>query len=87
VAEIADSFERALDRIDEFRAIHEPDGVTIEAVLCLQKAVGIADPSREVLRGRVRDGADGPSEPGQLLLGVIVGLLAAQFEAERAEAT
>ncbi len=83
--EIADSLQLAFDRIEDFREIQDSasEGVRLEAVLCLQEAVGIAGPSRELLRERIIEAADAPSEPGQLIFGVIVGLLAAQFESER----
>jgi hypothetical protein len=83
VSEITDSLGQALDRIDEFRSIHESraGGVTIEAVRCLQEAVDIADPTRELIRERLYETEGPPSEPSQMFLGLIVGLLTAQFAA------
>jgi hypothetical protein len=70
--------EAALDRIDDFRAIHEPGGVSLEAVLCLQEAVGIDEPTRAVIRERLFHGGEGP-ERAATLLGLIIGLLAVGY--------
>jgi len=72
------SLEQALDRIDAFRAIHEPGGVTLEAVLCLQESVGIDDATRVLIRKRLFE-AEGPADPRAMVLGLIIGLLAAGF--------
>jgi|GEM_PF-4263443 hypothetical protein len=82
---ISDSLERALDRIEDFRLLHgeRPAGEQLEAVLCLQRAVGIDDDARALIRERIFNGPDAPSRPVEMLLGVIVGLLAAQFDSER----
>lgn len=85
--EITDSLNRALDRFDEFRAVqagrsHEGDGP--EPVTCLQEAVGIGDEVRELFRRRIVEAErEAPEKPGEVLFGLILGLLAAQFEAER----
>ena len=76
--DVTDSLEQALDRIDAFRAIHEPGGVSMEAVRCLFEAVGISEETLGLIGERifadegVRDGASA-------FLGVIVGLLAAEL--------
>ena len=84
--QVTDSLSQALDRIEDFKAIHEtcPGGVTIEDVNCLQEAVGITDPTRVLIRERIYEGEDAASEPSEMFLGVIVGLLAAQLAAEGA---
>lgn len=83
--EIADSLRDALDRIDEFRALHDgsPRPEHAEAVDCLQRAVGIGSETRELIRERVFEGDESVSRPAELFLGVIVGLLAARFEEGR----
>ncbi len=81
MSDAATSLEQALDQIDAFRAIHEPGGVSLEAVLCLQESVGIDDDSRAVIRARLYENGDGGSTA---FLGVIIGLLAARMEADAA---
>jgi hypothetical protein len=83
--EISDSLERALDRIGDFRLLHgrRPADEQLEAVLCLQEAVGVGDEARALIRERIFEGPEAPSRPVEMLLGLIVGLLAAQLESER----
>jgi hypothetical protein len=66
----------AFDRLDDFVAVQRAaGGITAEAVELLQCAVGIEDEQRAVIAQRVAAlGANG----GSVLLGVLVGLLAAQ---------
>ena len=78
---VATSIEQAFERIDAFRAIHEPAGVTLRAVLCLQEAVGIDEPARLIIRERLYEESDGAGGSATFL-GVIIGLLAAQFQGE-----
>ena len=78
MANLTLDLEQALDRIDAFRAIHEP-GVTMEAVLCLQEAVGIDEAARVLIRERLYD-AETSGDPTATFLGLIIGLLAAGFE-------
>lgn len=80
VSDITRSLEQALDQIDAFRAIHEPGGVPLEAVLCLQESVGIDDDSRVLIRERLYENGGGSHE----FLGLIIGLLAARMQADRA---
>jgi hypothetical protein len=65
----------AFDRIDDFIAVqHAAGGPTLEAVELLQLAAGIGDLERaEIARRADMLGAPG----GAVLLGVLVGLLAA----------
>lgn len=78
MSDVTASLEQALDRIDAFRAIHEPGGVPEEAVDCLLEAVGIDADGKALVHERifvsdqVRDGASA-------FLGVIIGLLAAEL--------
>ena len=76
------SLEQAFDRIEAFRSIHEPTGVTIDAVLCLQEAVGIDDGTRALIRDRLYE-AQGSRDSSATFLGLIIGLLAAQLDHER----
>jgi soluble cytochrome b562 len=81
--EIADSLSRAFDRIDDFRAVQEGSSLEElrEAVLLLQQAVGVEDESRRLIRDRLQE-LNGFQHGGEVLLGVIVGLLAAELEGE-----
>jgi hypothetical protein len=81
---ITDSLERAFDRIDDFQAVQAASSTEEldEAVLRLQAAVGIRDEARAALRERL-DGIEGAARaPGHVLLGLIVGLIAAELDAE-----
>jgi hypothetical protein len=71
-----DQLSAAFDRIDDFVAVQNAaGGITVEAVELLQRAVGVGDVDRAVIARRVEAlGAPG----GAVLLGVLVGLLAAQ---------
>jgi hypothetical protein len=84
--EITDSLERALNRIDDFRAIHEGrlSREDLGPVLRLQESVAIGDSARSLFRDRICEAPDHPAKhPGEVLFGVLVGLLAAQLESER----
>jgi hypothetical protein len=71
----------ALDRIEDFIAV-QGSQISVEAVNLLQESVGIDEETRAIFRDRVE--SLGPTyRPAPILLGVIVGLLAAQLEAER----
>jgi hypothetical protein len=69
----------AFDRIDDFLTVQ---GLALDrdAVLALQAAVGVDEESRAVIRARVealRDSGHGVAT-GSLLLGILVGLFAAE---------
>jgi hypothetical protein len=83
--EITESLERALDRVDGFQAIQRarPPEEHLDAVLCLQEAVGVGDEARALIKERLFDSDGIPTRPAEMLLGVIVGLLAAEYESER----
>ena len=77
----------AFDRIDDFLAVQLAAGagrLEAEAVLRLQEAAGVARPERRVIAERLaqleRQGQ--ASHPGAVLLGVLVGLFAAQVAGE-----
>jgi hypothetical protein len=83
VSEIADSLARAFDRIDDFWAVQKGSSFEElrEAVLLLQQAVGIEDESRRLIHDRLQ-GLDGFQNASGVVLGVIVGLFAAEIEGE-----
>lgn len=80
---LSDSLSSAFDRFDDFLEVQGPK-LTPEAVDLLQSAAGVTEPERRVIAERVV--ALQPSEKspnaGAVLLGVLVGLFAAQFEHE-----
>jgi hypothetical protein len=78
VSDVTDCLEQALDRIDAFRAIHEPGGVSEEAVGCLLEAVGIDDAGRALVHERLFE-SDAVRDGASTFLGVIIGLLAAEL--------
>lgn len=77
----AASLEQAFDRIEDFRSIHEPVGVTMEAILCLLEAAGIDEPTRVLIRERLYE-SDCSRDSSATFLGLIIGLLAAQLQHE-----
>ncbi len=74
-----DQLDQAFDRIDLFLAVQGPSP-TLEAVLALQEAVGVDDGARAVVDARLSAlaAAGHLLAPGSVLLGVLVGLFAAQ---------
>ena len=68
----------AFDRVDAFLAVqgHAP---TVDAVKLLQEAVGVDADARAVIAARLAALADAGQQPavGSLLLGVLIGLFAA----------
>jgi hypothetical protein len=74
---------RAFDRLEDFLAVQGPRP-TPDAVLALQRAVGIDADARAVIRDRVAALA-GPEAAGAaapVLLGILVGLFAADEAGE-----
>jgi hypothetical protein len=73
---------RAFDRIDDFLAVQGP-APAAGAVLALEAAVGVDDESRAVIRRRVAalgDAGHGAAA-GSVVLGILVGLFAAEASA------
>jgi len=72
----------AFDRIDDFLAVQGPAPAR-DAVLALEEAVGLDDASRAVIRERVRALADAghSTAAGSVVLGILVGLFAAETTA------
>ena len=78
MSEVTANLEEALDRVDAFRAIHEPGGVSEEALGGLLEAVGIDDDGRARVDERLFE-ADHVRDGASTFLGVIIGLLAAEL--------
>jgi hypothetical protein len=82
--EITDNIGRAFDRIDDFKAVQagvDADEL-LDAVIRLQESVGIEDEARAVIGERLDARVGSTPAPGQVLLGVIIGLIAAQLGSE-----
>lgn len=87
MSEITDTLEQAIDRVQDFEEVQA--GATqrekLDAVLCLQEAVELGDRSREIIRERLGN-FERSRHTGQILYGIIIGLLAAQLDGECQEA-
>jgi len=72
----------AFDRIDAFLAIQGP-APAADAVLALEAAVGVDEESRAVIRRRVAALAEAGqgASAGSVVLGILVGLFAAETSA------
>ena len=77
--DVTSSLEQAFDRIDSFRAIHEPGGVSPDAVRCLLEAVGFDDGTKALVHERLYE-AETTRDGSATLLGLIIGLLAAELD-------
>lgn len=79
---LSDSLTSAFDRLDDFLQVQGP-GITLESVELLQEAAGVTESERRLIAERVvsictpRDSAP---HMGAVLLGLLVGLFAAQSE-------
>jgi hypothetical protein len=80
---LSDSLSSAFDRFDDFLKVQGPR-LSPEAVDLLEAAAGVTDSERRVIAERVvaLQPSDKPPHMGAVLLGVLVGLFAAQFERE-----
>jgi hypothetical protein len=75
-----DPLTQAFDRLDDFVTVQcAAGGITVDAVRLLQQAVGIDDVDRATIRERVE--ALAPADSGSVLVGIMVGLLAADRDA------
>ena len=79
--DLTDSLAQALDRIADFQAVHSgrPPDQLREAVELLQESVGILDRDRRVIRDHLDEIRGSTAAPGHVLLGIIVGLTAAEL--------
>lgn len=78
MSEMAERIEEALRRIEDFEAVQrgaEPEAIA-DAVLCLQASVGIDEEARVALREGLEE-SDRSRQAGPILLGVLIGLFAA----------
>ena len=84
MASITHSLDRSFDRIADFCAVQSQtsDPELLEAVTLLQESVGIDDEPRALIADRLSDIAGSSRAPGHVLLGVIIGLMAAELAAE-----
>lgn len=78
--EIGDSLARAFERIDDFQAVQRGRSTEElrEAVECLQESVGIRGDQRSLIVERLAGIRRSESGGGDVLLGLILGLLAAE---------
>ena len=84
VGELMDNLARAFDRIADFQAVQARASADelFEAVLRLQESVGIADEPRAMIVARLPAIAGSPRASGDVLLGLMVGLMAAELGAQ-----
>jgi hypothetical protein len=74
-----DPLNDAFDRLDDFVAVQRAaGGITVDTVRLLQEAVGLEDRERAAIGVRVE--ALAPAHPGSVLIGIVLGLLAAQLD-------
>jgi hypothetical protein len=80
---LTDSLSYAFDRFDDFLEVQEPQ-LSPDAVDLLQAAADVTDSERRLIAERVvsLQPPDKPPHTGAVLLGVLVGLFAAQIESE-----
>ena len=82
---MSDDVDEAFTRIGDFLAVQTAgdSGIELDNVLRLQESVGVDDDTRAVFAKRLS--AVQPNAPaGAVLLGLLVGLSAAQLQAEKA---
>lgn len=82
---LTDALDEAFTRIEDFLAVQTAggSGIELDNVLRLQESVGVDDDTRAVFAQRLS--AVQPNAPaGAVLLGLLVGLSAAQLQAEKA---
>ena len=82
-ADISDALAEAFDRMGDFIDVQcaAAGCVGVEAVVLLQESVGIDTEARALFGERLAAISQG-SEPGQVLFGLVLGLLAARAEAD-----
>ncbi len=78
------ALQEAFDRIEDFLAVQATHGRPLELaqVLCLQESVGVDDQARAVFARRLSE-IQPEASAGAVLLGLLVGLSAAQLQSER----
>jgi hypothetical protein len=81
---LSERLHEAFDRIEDFLAVNrglDLDRV-MEAVLCLQAAVGIEDEERAVICGRVERLREACGQPMDQTGGLVLGLIVSGLSAE-----
>lgn len=71
------ALETAFDRIDDFLAVQAGE-LSMDAVLRLQESVGVDDDARAAFARRLSE-VHPDAAPGAVLLGVLLGLSAAEL--------
>lgn len=74
----------AFDRLDDFESVQSgrSSDELLAAVTFLQESVGIKDDERRLIGKRLEARRSAAGTTGPVLLGVILGLMAAELEAE-----
>ena len=77
-------FTFAMDRLDDFRAVHtgEDMGNQLDALDIMVESIGLGDSAKIDLMHWIQD-RDGHGQEGGFLLGVIIGILATEHAVER----
>ena len=77
-------FTFAMDRLDDFRAVHtgEDKGNQLNALDIMVESIGLGDSAKMDLMHWIQD-RDGHGQEGGFLLGVIIGIVAAEHAVER----
>ena len=77
-------FTFAMDRLDDFKAIHagEVKDDQINALDIMVESIGLGDSAKMDLMHWIQD-RDGHGQEGGFLLGVIIGILATEHAVER----
>ena len=80
---LSDNLTSAFDRMDDFLKVQGPR-ITVEAIDLLQHAAGVTDSERRLIAERLiaLHPSDQAPPTAAVLLGVLVGLFAAQAEYE-----
>ena len=79
--DLAGPLSCAFDRIDDFLAVQASRAgpELLGAVICLQGSVAIDDAARQLVRERVSSIKAASQAPGPFMLGLVVGLMAAEL--------
>jgi hypothetical protein len=75
------SLDEAFDRFSEFLAV-QGGRPSVEAITLLQQALGIDDDARRLLAARLESDLEEDFAAAQVLLGLILGVSAAQLAEE-----
>jgi hypothetical protein len=76
-----DTLDEAFDRLEDFLSVWA-GGITVEAAQRLLESVGIEEPERRRFAARLAE-VEPRAAPGAVLLGLLIGLSAAQLAGER----